>query len=73
MLVRAIRGPLVLILLGGLFAFDHAGVIGFDRTWPILIIVIGVFKLVERMLMPPAPPYPPVPPATPVMPTGGTR
>lgn len=69
-LVRAVRGPVVLILLGVLFALDHSGVIGFDRTFPVLIIAVGLFKLVERLLAPPPPPFPqyphvPPPPAPP--------
>jgi hypothetical protein len=47
-LMGAIRGPVMLILLGVLVAMDHAGAIGFTRTWPVLLIVFGVFKLAER-------------------------
>jgi hypothetical protein len=54
-LVKAVRGPLVLIALGVLFAIDHFGPYPFDRTWPALIIVIGLWKLVEYAVMrPPA-------------------
>lgn len=47
-LMRAIRGPLILITIGILFAVDHAGGYSFWRTWPVLIIVFGVLKLLER-------------------------
>ncbi len=47
-LMRAIRGPIILITIGVLFAIDHAGGLTFDRTWPALIIVIGLLKLLER-------------------------
>jgi hypothetical protein len=47
-LARAIRGPIVLITLGVLFAIDHFGSFSFGRTWPVLIIVIGLMKLIER-------------------------
>ena len=47
-LMCAIRGPVMLILLGALVAIDHAGGISFTRTWPALLIVFGVFKLAER-------------------------
>jgi hypothetical protein len=47
-LVQAIRGPIMLITLGSLVAIDYAGVYGFWRTWPILIIVFGLLKLLER-------------------------
>ena len=57
--VQAIRGPIMLITLGALVAIDYAGVFGFWRTWPILIIVFGILKLLERASAPPAPPPPP--------------
>ena len=66
-LVRAARGPIVLITLGLLFAIDQTQGIAFRRTWPVLFIVFGVMKLAERLLAPPLPP-PPVyypPPAPP--------
>jgi hypothetical protein len=46
--VQAIRGPIMLIVLGSLVAIDYAGIYGFWRTWPVLIIVFGVLKLLER-------------------------
>ena len=49
-LICAIRGPIMLITLGVLFAIDHAGGLEFERTWPALIIVIGLMKLLERAL-----------------------
>ena len=38
----------MLIALGTLVAIDYAGVYGFWRTWPILIILFGVLKLLEH-------------------------
>jgi hypothetical protein len=68
-LARATRGPLVLITLGVLFAIDQAGGVPFHRTWPVLFIVFGVLKLIERLLAPPLPPapqyYPSAPPPGP--------
>jgi len=55
-LVQAVRGPIMLILLGTLVAMDYMGVYSFWRTWPILIIVFGVLKLLERSLAGPLPP-----------------
>ena len=48
-LVQAIRGPIMLIALGSLVAMDYFGVYGFGRTWPILIILFGVLKLLEKI------------------------
>ncbi|HZS53138.1 MAG TPA: DUF5668 domain-containing protein [Bryobacteraceae bacterium] len=58
--VQAIRGPVLLITLGVLFALHQAGVLSFARTWPLILIMIGVMKLIERMVMRPgaAPPPP---------------
>jgi len=57
-LVQAVRGPVMLIALGTLVAMDYFGVDGFTfgRTWPILIIIFGAFKLMEKVVMPPPAP-----------------
>lgn len=55
--LQAIRGPILLITIGALFALAQAGVISFTRTWPLIIIVIGVMKLFERLAAPS--PFPP--------------
>jgi fatty acid desaturase len=55
-LVQAIRGPIMLILLGTLVAMDYFGVYGFSRTWPVLIIAFGLLKLMERLTAQPSPP-----------------
>jgi hypothetical protein len=71
--VQAIRGPILLITIGLLFAAHQAGIISFGRTWPLIIIVIGLMKLFERMLAPPSlPAYPPGP-MMPPPPPGGPR
>jgi hypothetical protein len=48
--IGAIRGPVLLLTLGIILAIDHFGSYGFSRTWPVLIIVIGLMKLLERSL-----------------------
>ena len=55
-LIQAVRGPIMLILLGTLVAIDYWGVYGFSRTWPLLIIVFGVLKLLEKIVVRPVPP-----------------
>lgn len=47
-LVPAIRGPILLIAIGILFALDYSAGIRFWKTWPVLLIVIGVLHLMER-------------------------
>ena len=46
--VAAIRGPILMITLGVLFAVDQWGAYDFSRTWPVLIVVFGVLTLFER-------------------------
>ncbi len=48
-LIAALRGPVVLMLLGGLFALDQNQGPSFTNTWPALIIVYGFFKLLEAL------------------------
>ena len=37
-----------MITLGVLLAIDQIGTLSFGRTWPVLLIKFGLFKLVER-------------------------
>ena len=46
-LLRAIRGPVLLVTLGALFLIDHSGGMAFGRTWPVLLIVLGILRLGE--------------------------
>ena len=48
-LIRASRGPVLLVTLGILLAVHQATGISFDRTFPVLIIVFGMMWLLERM------------------------
>jgi len=54
-LIQAVRGPVMLIALGALVEFDYMGVYGFSRTWPILIILFGILKLLEKIARPDQP------------------
>jgi hypothetical protein len=47
-LIAAVRGPILLIALGILLAMDQTDRLSFGRTWPILLILFGAFKLMER-------------------------
>ncbi len=46
LLLRAIKGPVIMITIGVLFAADRFTDYHFGQTWPILLIVIGVLQLV---------------------------
>lgn len=48
-LLQAIRGPLLLLTLGLLMAADQLDRVSFSRTWPVLLILFGLFKLAEHM------------------------
>jgi hypothetical protein len=59
-LICAIRGPIMLITVGVLFTLDHFTQYTFwDKTWPVLIIVVGLLSLMRRGLEPAEPPPPP--------------
>ena len=49
-LITATRGPIMLIALGVLFAVEQGGGTGFSQTWPALIVLYGVLRLVEHIL-----------------------
>ena len=60
--IRAIRGPIILITVGVLFALQSFNIYGFDQTWPVLLIVIGLLSLLGRAGNQPPAPGPGVPP-----------
>ena len=48
-LISAIQGPVMLIAVGLLFAADQFTNYGIGRTWPALLILLGLLKLAERI------------------------
>jgi hypothetical protein len=44
-LIRAIRGPVIMITVGILFALDEFAHLRFSRTWPAILIVVGLLNL----------------------------
>jgi TM2 domain-containing membrane protein YozV len=53
---RGRSAPVVLITVGVLSMIEHMGGPGWHRTWPILLLAIGITKLLERQQTPPPPP-----------------
>lgn len=49
-LIRAARGPVLLMTLGALLAIHQFSGVSFDQTFPVLIIVFGMMWLLERMV-----------------------
>lgn len=54
--IQAARGPILLITVGVLMVIAYNTPFSFGRTWPALIIVFGLLKLLERMAAGSAPP-----------------
>jgi hypothetical protein len=44
-LIQAIRGPVILITVGVLFALDNFTSLSFNQTWPAILIVVGLLNL----------------------------
>jgi len=74
---RKLMGPAVLVTLGLLFLLDNTSRLDFGKTWPALLLVIGVVKLMQSNAsdaghvgpLPPGPTiYPPTMPPPPVTP-----
>lgn len=80
---RKLMGPAMLVTLGVLFLLDSVSRVGFHKTWPAILLVVGVVKLVQGnassnghlVSLPPtapsAPPPPTPPPGTQQPPTSG--
>lgn len=43
--IRAIKGPVMMITVGALFALDNFTSLSFGRTWPVLLVVAGLLSL----------------------------
>jgi Domain of unknown function (DUF5668)/B-box zinc finger len=44
---RRLMGPAILVTLGVLFLLNNITPVGFGRTWPAILLVIGVVKLLQ--------------------------
>lgn len=49
-MIRRLRGPAILLLIGGVWLLHASGVINhpWHWFWPLLLIMLGVFMLAER-------------------------
>ncbi len=73
---RGLMGPTVLVTLGVLFLLSQLHVVSFNRTWPILLIAIGLVHILagsaraedhipySSQALPPPAPNPPQPGST---------
>ena len=60
--ICALRGPIVLMTVGALFALNNFTPYKFHQTWPVLLIVFGVLSLARRGAVHGAPGPAPLPP-----------
>ncbi len=44
---RSMMGPAVLVTLGTLFLLEQTHVVSFHRTWPLLLVIIGLVKVFQ--------------------------
>ncbi|MGI8991106.1 MAG: LiaI-LiaF-like domain-containing protein [Bryobacteraceae bacterium] len=44
-LLQAIRGPVIMITIGVLFALENFTPLSFHETWPAILIVLGLLGL----------------------------
>ena len=59
LLIRRLRGPAFLILVGITALLNQWGILSFSRSWPLYLILAGVIGLAERAAIMAAPPVPP--------------
>jgi hypothetical protein len=62
-MIRRLRGPAILLLIGGVWLLHATGMINHPWSWfwPLLLILIGVFMLAERAALAAEGGYPPGP------------
>jgi len=65
-LIRRLRGPAFLLLIGAIALMHESHVLSFSKSWPLFLILLGVLMLAERAALAseggyPQSPYPGVP------------
>jgi len=62
-MIRRLRGPAILLLIGGVWLLHASGLINhpWHWFWPLLLILIGIFMLAERAALAAGGGYPPGP------------
>jgi hypothetical protein len=59
-LIRRLRGPAFLLLVGVIALLHQAGILSWGHSWPLYLILLGVLMLAERAALA-AEGYPPYP------------
>jgi hypothetical protein len=60
-LIRRLRGPAFLLLVGVIALLAQAHILGWDKSWPLFLILWGVLMLAERAALAAEGGYPPPP------------
>ncbi|HUV69239.1 MAG TPA: DUF5668 domain-containing protein [Terracidiphilus sp.] len=58
-LIRRLRGPAFLLLVGGLALLNQANIMSWGKSWPFFLILAGVLALAERAALASGEGYPP--------------
>src|ERR1700722_12495847 len=45
--MRKLMGPAMMLTIGTLFLLQSLNVVDFDRTWPAILLVVGIVKLLQ--------------------------
>lgn len=59
--IRRLRGPAFLLLVGVIALLNQMDILSWGHAWPLFLIMAGVFALAERAAMAGEPPLPGVP------------
>jgi hypothetical protein len=60
-MIRRLRGPAFLLLVGALALLNQADIMSWGKSWPLFLILAGVLALAERAALAAEGGYPPVP------------
>ena len=60
-LIRRLRGPAFLLLVGALALLNQADILTWGKSWPFFLILAGVMALAERAALASDGPYPQAP------------
>ena len=60
-LIRRLRGPAFLLLVGALALLNQADILSWGHSWPLFLILAGVMALAERAALATDAGYPPAP------------
>jgi hypothetical protein len=51
MMIRRLRGPIFLLLVGVLALLNQANILSWGKSWPFFLIVAGLLVLAERAVL----------------------